>query len=131
MAFLEWNDTFVLGVEEVDEQHQHLFELVNRLHGAVTEGAEQSELSNILDSLIDYTVDHFETEEKLFKEHNYPQLEEHKKEHDDLTGQVVDLQTKFREGSATLSFEVLDFLSNWLTDHTTNSDLKFATFMNK
>jgi hemerythrin len=130
MAFLEWSEKYSMGMDEIDEQHHQLFVLLNRLHKAVVDGAEQGTLGEILDELIDYTVNHFETEENLFKENNYPEYEAHKNQHDDLTGQVVELQNKFREGSATISFEVLDFLSEWLTNHTLDSDQKYVVFMN-
>lgn len=131
MAFLDWSDKYSLGVAEIDEQHQNLFNLVNKLHTAVSEGADQSTHGDILNELIDYTVYHFETEERLFKEKNYPEYDVHKQQHDDLTRQVLELQTKFTEGSATISFEVLDFLSQWLKEHTTGSDQKFTSFMLK
>ncbi len=131
MAFLEWSEKYSMGMDEIDEQHHRLFVLVNRLHQAVVDGAEQSTIGEILDELIDYTVNHFDTEEKIFKENNYPEYEVHKQQHDDLTAQVVELQSKFREGSATISFEVLDFLSEWLTNHTLDSDRKYVLFMNQ
>ncbi len=53
---------------------------------------------------------HFGTEEKLFEEQQYPEYAAHKQEHDALTRQVAELQKKFREGNATIPFEVLDFL---------------------
>ena len=56
MAILEWSEDYVVGVAEIDEQHKHLFDIVNRLHKAVSEGAEQSMLGEILNELIDYTL---------------------------------------------------------------------------
>ena len=129
MAFLEWSSQYVMGYDQVDTQHRHLFQLVNDLHDAVTVGAERSTLSGILDELIDYTVLHFGTEESLFATHDYPEKDAHKREHDDLARQAVDLKTKFEEGIATISFEVLDFLSVWLRDHTLRSDMNFVKFI--
>jgi len=128
MAFMEWNDSYTLGVCEVDEQHRHLFELVNEMYDCLVRGEEQSATGKILDKLIDYTVDHFATEENLFAEQQYPKLEEHKEEHDKLIKIALDLQEKLREKSITISFDVLDFLSDWLKDHTTTSDLEYAKF---
>ncbi len=130
MAFLIWDNQFSLNVKKIDEQHKHLFDLLNKLHDVVVEGAEQSLLAHILDELIEYTVYHFGTEEKLFAEHQYPEYTMHKREHDDLTRQVVKFQRTFREGSATISFELLDFLRRWLTKHTLGTDRKYAAFMN-
>jgi len=129
MAFLTWTDQYKLNIKEIDEQHKYLFNLLNRLYDSVVEGDERSTLDNVLAELIDYTVYHFNTEEKMLEEQNYPELDIQKQEHNELTGQVIELQTKFRDGSATISFEVLDFLSNWLTTHTMGSDQKYSAFI--
>ncbi len=128
MAFMEWCDKYMLGLKEVDEQHEQLFNIVNQLHQAVVEGADQSVVGAILDDLIEYTVEHFETEERLFLAQEYPRYEEHKKEHDLLTQQALEIQEKFRAKEITVTFELLDFLSDWLKNHTTDSDLKYAQF---
>lgn len=129
MSFISWTEKYSMNVKEIDEQHKHLFLLLSNLHDAVSEGAEQGTLSDILDELIDYTFYHFKTEEELLKKENYHDFENHKKGHDYLTGQVVELQNKFRHGSATISFEILDFLRNWLVKHTLGSDMKYAKYI--
>ncbi len=129
MAFMEWSERYQLGLPEVDAQHQQLFELVNRLHEIVVNGEDQSVAGKILDELIDYTVEHFATEERMFLAQQYPHYEEHKHEHDVLTQQAVDIQNDFREKQITVTFELLDFLSDWLKKHTTESDLQYAEFV--
>ncbi|MBU1001559.1 MAG: bacteriohemerythrin [Proteobacteria bacterium] len=131
MAFIEWTDKNKVNIKEVDDQHKHLFAILNRLHDAVTEGKEQGELFSILDELIEYTVEHFQTEEQLYVKHAFPGYEEHKAEHDKLAGTAVDLQAKLRDGSATLSFELLDFLHDWLMDHTLGLDQEMGPYMNE
>lgn len=130
MAFLEWTHDNEVGVEEVDKQHRHLFDLLNRLHESVVQGKEQSELHSILDEMIDYTVYHFKTEEDLFLAHDYPGYQEHKDVHDDLTRTAVELQEKLRDGSAVLSFELLEFLNGWLMEHTLGLDKAMGPFLN-
>ncbi|MBU1247236.1 MAG: bacteriohemerythrin [Proteobacteria bacterium] len=131
MSFLEWNDDHKVGVKEVDEQHQKLFDMLNDLHQAAVNGSEQSVLAAILDEMIDYTVYHFKTEEDLYIKYNFPGYENHKKVHDALTGQAVELQQQFRDGSATISFDLLDFLHGWLVDHTTGLDKEMGPFLNE
>ncbi len=130
MAFIKWTDANKVGVKKVDDQHKGLFNILNRLHSSVVEGKEQSELFAIVDELIEYTVVHFQTEEELFQEYGYPRYEEHKAVHDDLTATAVDLQMKLRDGSATLSFELLDFLHDWLMEHTLGLDHDMGPFLN-
>jgi hemerythrin len=129
MAFMNWDSKYFCGIEVVDKQHEHLFELVNELHSCVVQGANIVEVGKILNSLIEYTVDHFATEERLFAQYGYPSAGDHKAEHDDLTRQVLILNEKFEAKEITISFDVLDFLNDWLKKHTTDSDMKFAAFL--
>jgi hemerythrin len=130
MAFITWSDElYSIKVEHIDTQHRHLVSLVNRMHEAVVNGLERSALSQVLEELIDYTVYHFRSEEELFATHHYPQLEIHKQQHNALTEQVLKLQAEFEEGSATISYEVLDFLHDWLTHHMASSDRGFLHYM--
>ena len=38
MAFMEWSDEYVFGNSIIDQQHEHLFELVNMLYDSVVAG---------------------------------------------------------------------------------------------
>ena len=131
MAFIEWTTANAVGVTIVDDQHKLLFGLLNRLHQAVVDGREQGELHGILDELIEYTVYHFQTEEDLCVEHGYPGYDQQKSEHDTLTATAVELQKQLRDGSATLSFELLDFLHGWLMEHTIGLDREMGPFLNE
>lgn len=130
MPFIDWTNKNEVGVAEVDAQHQKLFELLNRLHESVVQGKEQTELHAILDELIEYTVYHFKTEETLLLDTGYPGFQTQKKAHDALTRTAVDLQNEMREGSAMLSFELLDFLHSWLMDHTIGLDREMGPYLN-
>lgn len=129
MSFLDWENKYKVNVEIIDQQHEHLFEIVNNMYNSIVKGEEQNALADVLSELIAYTVYHFETEENLFKEYGYPDYLEHKKQHDDLCKQVLELQEQFQLKVVTITFEVMDFLSAWLQEHTTNSDLKFADYL--
>ena len=130
MALIIWSDErYSLKIPHVDEQHKHLVELVNRMYDAVAVGAERSTLGQILEELIDYTVCHFRTEEELFIRYRYPDFQVHKQQHDTLTKQVLDFQNQFIEGSATISYEIMDFLHQWLVRHMAGSDREFLYYL--
>ena len=131
MPFMEWSDVYSVQVPEIDEDHKHLFDLMNELHDAVEAKHGHEVLAKTLDGLIQYVSHHFNHEEGLFLRTGYPGYEEHKREHELLTGQALDVQAKFLEGrSETLPEEVLQFLKDWLCMHTTGSDRKFGVFVN-
>ncbi len=129
MAFLEFGPQYEIGIKEVDQQHKKLFEMLSKLHTAIVNGEEQSTLATILDDLIEYTVYHFQSEEELLLKHGCPDYNKQKSAHDKLTVQAVELQQQFHDGSATISFELLDFLHDWLVEHTTGLDRKMIPFM--
>ncbi len=83
-----------------------------------------------MSALIVYTDKHFKYEEELFVTYNYPGYEEHKREHDELTRQVQELNAKFTAGSASFSMEMMRFLKAWVIEHIMQSDKKYSAFLN-
>jgi len=128
MAFITWTKKISVN-DEIDAQHRKLFDILNELHASVTAGAERSALARVFNELIDYTIEHFQTEERYFIDLAYPDAQAHTKEHNDLTTQVVRLQGQFAEGDLVISFELLDFLYEWLMMHTSESDVRFREFL--
>lgn len=125
---IEWTDKLSVGIEEIDEQHKVLVALLNRLHAAIIQRNDTEVLEEILDELAQYTVIHFSVEESLMRIFNYPDYEEHKQHHKDLTLQVVELKEKIRKEKLSISIEVLMFLRHWLTHHILVDDKKYEPF---
>jgi len=130
MVLLEWKAAYSVNIADVDKQHKHLIDLINRLHAAILAGKANEVLADILTDVAHYTVYHFETEEKLFEEYDYPQSEAHKNEHANLVQQVTTLQKKLGEGEKVLTIDVMNFLRDWLQDHILGSDAEFGPFLN-
>jgi hemerythrin len=130
MPLMEWNDKMSVGVETFDSEHKKLVSMLNALFDAVQAGKGKDVLGKTLDGLIDYTKSHFAREEQYMLKCGYPDLATHKKEHEDLAKQVLDVQKKYHGGStATLSMEVMNFLKNWLIKHIQGTDKKYTPFM--
>ncbi len=129
MSLINWDDSYSVHIKKIDEQHKGLVKLVNELHDAMSQGAANDVLNKVLNSLVDYTIIHFNTEEELLKTYNYPDHQTHKAEHDKLTEQVKDFQVKFQEGKSTITYELMDFLSDWLINHILDSDKKYVSYL--
>lgn len=129
MPFITWTDQIEINIEEIDNQHKKLFHHLNLLYDYVISNADRKTLIRVLDELVDNTVLHFKTEEGYMQEYNYPKFTEHKEEHDKLTKQVVDLQKEFHEGGETISLEMMDFLHDWLKNHTAGTDKRFGNYI--
>ncbi|MGB6945719.1 MAG: bacteriohemerythrin [Bryobacteraceae bacterium] len=127
--FVSWNDTWLVGVQEVDAQHKHLVSLLNQLHEAMSQGHGKDVLGPILDSLVRYTQVHFAAEERMMQQSNYPDIVNHKREHEALTQKVLDFQKNFTDGRIAMGIEVMQFLSTWLQGHIRGTDKKYVPFM--
>lgn len=129
MPLIAWDDSLCTGVGEIDEQHKVLFGFINQLHEAVTFGTGDGTLSTVLAGLVNYTVYHFSTEERLMQEHSYPEFARHKEEHDYLTAKVMGFFDRFQKGNGGDIKGVLAFLIEWLTDHIMETDKKCGLFL--
>ena len=130
MALIEWDDSLRLGIAVVDRQHERLVGIINRLHEATIEGRGTDVIGEILDELIIYTATHFSTEEKYFAQFEYPDAEEHKREHDALIEKVSafanEFETALRSSRPDLAKELLQFLQIWWRYHMMETDSKFV-----
>jgi len=126
MALIVWDKRLETGHGKIDEQHQSLIEIFNRLHGAMKLGKGKDEVEGILVFLKDYTVSHFAMEEELMTRHDYSATAKHKAAHAELVAQVAELVDKFQKGTATLTLPVMNFLEDWLVQHIQGEDYRFA-----
>ncbi|NOT12289.1 MAG: hemerythrin family protein [Methylococcaceae bacterium] len=129
MSLITWSDQLSVGITEIDEQHQKLVQLINGLHNHMVAGDAKDIMSKVLDRVVQYTGFHFETEEKLMQEYDYPASAKHKHEHADLVNTAVDLQHKLKSGNAHITMETMHFLQDWLQHHILGSDKAFADFL--
>jgi hemerythrin len=127
MPLMQWNDKLSVGVASIDNDHKRLVGMVNDLYDGVVAGHGKDVLGRVLDGLISYTAEHFAREERYFAQTGYPDSVAHKKEHEDLVKQVLDVQAKYKSGAtSTLSLEVMNFLKSWLVKHIQGSDKKYG-----
>lgn len=130
MPLMQWTDKFSVGVPSIDTDHKRLVAMVNDLYDGVVAGHGKDVVGRVLDGLISYTAEHFAREERYFAATSYPDAAAHKKEHQDLVKQVLDVQARYKSGAtSTLSLEVMNFLKTWLVRHIQGSDMKYSAHL--
>jgi hemerythrin-like metal-binding protein len=121
-----WNESYAFAIDEIDEQHKRLVDLINRLHSAMRNRSSQTVLASILDELIQYTEYHFQNEEEIMASAEYADLDAHKEVHRKLVGEVLAFKNRFTAGEATVSMEMMRFLKDWLLNHIHKVDRKYV-----
>jgi hemerythrin len=130
MPLIEWTDELSLGIESIDEQHKKLVNMINALNDAMLTNSSNELLGKIFTGLATYTQKHFAYEENMFAEYGYTDSEEHKRQHNELIAQVVELKQKFiKNPQGTMSAELMLFLKRWLTNHIMRTDKDYAEFL--
>lgn len=130
MALITWSDDLSVGVDEIDDQHKKLVQLVNGLHNHLVIGDANDIMGKVLDRVIEYTSFHFDTEERLMEEHGFPFSAAHKREHQKLVNTALELQAKLNSGNGRITSETMTFLKDWLSHHILESDMYLGKFLN-
>ena len=128
MAFISWNDTYNTDIEKIDEQHRKLVDIINKLHDARETGKTQEALDGLLSKLIDYTKYHFDYEEALLEDLNYPELAKHKAMHQELIEQIGMMLRSHLDNKSHVGIALSMFLKAWLLKHILNEDMKALSF---
>ncbi len=130
MSLIEWSDKYRIGIKTIDAQHKQLIELINELNVAMATGESTNVLSDILSGLTQYTRIHFAYEEKLLEIHGYPQTVEHQQEHHKMISQVEQFNQQFMlDPTSAISLELMQYLTNWLTNHILVTDKEYVEFL--
>jgi hemerythrin-like metal-binding protein len=117
MALISWTPNLSVGIDSIDEQHLVLIDMLNDFYEHLQKRSNTESIGKLIDGMKEYTFMHFDMEEALMEKFGYPDFATHKKEHELFVEKVVGLEQKFRKGQLVLSFEITNFLKNWLKDH--------------
>lgn len=128
---LKYEDKYVLGIEEIDQEHRELIERTNQLMDSYQSGNTEIEIIRLLDFLSEYVVVHFQNEEAYLLKKHYPYYDDHFKLHQDFKAAVIALKTNIEANGLTLStrLELTHIATEWLTRHIGVDDRAWATYL--
>ncbi len=130
----KWKEEFSVNIEEIDRQHKELFRIGYSLYNIISikDGLDRyDEIMEILKSLQDYAHYHFDWEENLMKEYNYPKYNEHKKEHNVFFKTVSSIkEEKIDEEQRKVGMDLIVFIANWIENHILKTDKQYKEFLN-
>jgi len=124
-SYFQWSEKFVLGLEEIDEQHQQLAEVFNRLlslkqsltRNPKSDNVNQEPLTDCLNLLYSDLERHFRSEEKLMREVDYPDYQDHALAHLMILAEMKNYCDRFAKNDEELDLGTLNSLKTWLITH--------------
>lgn len=126
---VKWSENLALNIKDIDQQHMKFLEIVNELLEAMKNKKSREIHSEIIDKLISYAFYHFSKEEGYLKKSNYPEIEQHKLEHEKFVDKIIKFKKDYDNNKITLSIDMINFMNNWWVNHIKVSDRKYLPYV--
>ncbi len=111
----------------MDRQHRTLVDMINKVHDLLAEGKTEEAMAFFKREVTLYVERHFSDEERFMREIGYPDLENHKKAHDQFRKLMLSLLAKM-EGNVKEFRTGLALVLGWLYSHIMKVDKKYGEF---
>jgi hemerythrin len=130
---VSWTSSLSSHVKIIDEQHKSLLNLTNDLfnHCLGNEKEESAYFKSVILEAVEYTKNHFKTEEKMMLATKFDGYTNHKHEHDQFILKVVDLVREFNMTGKINLIQFTRFLKDWILAHIANTDKIYFDYFKK
>ena len=126
----EFTDDYLTGIELIDKEHEHLFEIANETYDLLKNEFVTDKYDRrvaLLEELKDYTKTHFAHEEEYMKSINYQYIWSEIHQHRTFEKKLDDIDLKKLDDSQQeYILEILDFLTKWLSGHIKGADRRIG-----
>jgi hemerythrin-like metal-binding protein len=128
MEKIIWKPEYSVGVERLDQQHQRIISVINKLIAKPSLFITSRTIAEALSDLNSYVSEHFLLEEKLLGENKYPSLIDHSKKHTEYSQRISDFCLRAVEKDKDVREELLSYLGEWWIGHILHEDMKYKRF---
>ena len=129
---IEFDDTLITNNELIDSQHKELISRIKQFVESCEQRDSKVTAIHMLDYLAEYTDFHFSAEEQLQADVGYPELEAHKKKHEEFKKSLKSLED-FLEESEGPSDAFVELVQknvvDWLFGHIKTFDRSVAEYI--
>ncbi len=133
MSKWAWDRRLETGIEEIDEQHRELFNRIDKLELAMYSGKAADELTYLVDYLESYVEEHFQAEEKVMLDSEFPGFAKHVHMHNEFREYFEELLSSCRDRGpdSYLAIEADKKLRHWWEDHILKMDMEYVPYARK
>ncbi|WP_455716154.1 bacteriohemerythrin [Anaerosporobacter sp.] len=126
----EMKDEYLTGIESIDNEHRVLFEIAEETYQLRNNQFIPDKYDNLrvlLHKLKDYTIMHFDNEEKYMESINYKKMFTQKIEHQEFREKLESYDIDgIDEDTNYVIDDILDYLTKWLVEHIVENDKRIA-----
>lgn len=127
-VMLAFSDKYCTGVEIIDKQHRRLFDILSDLNELNRDdfiSDKYDAIADVVEELKDYTVKHFQDEERYMQSIQYEGLTAQQNVHQSFIDKMdmINLD-EMDDNQQDYLDDLIDFLASWLINHIMNMDQK-------
>ena len=127
-----WNDSLLIGVKLIDEQHFELIRRMDELVMACNRGDGEQKVGETLKFVVSYVNEHFKDEEELQALYKYPNIAAHKKMHETFIANTIELMQELKiKQCDEFTDKVKKLLIHWFIRHINSEDRKLGAHIHK
>lgn len=131
MEKILWDESFSVGVRNLDEQHKQIIMMVNTLIEMNNTNVDSEIISDTLTKMTRYTTDHFNKEEQYLLEYSYPEYSLQKKQHQEFKRKTADFCMETMAHNTAVPIAIFMYLKSWWMNHILKEDMKYKKFLNE
>ena len=132
MSSYEFTKQLETGNAVIDKEHRELFQAVNRLMAACSEGKGRASMNETIIFLNNYVEQHFSHEEQLQKQSGYPDMAAHRSFHENYKKTLKEITTQISVSGPTISeLGKLNRHISVLVSHISTEDKRLGAFLNQ
>lgn len=124
MTLIKWTDELSLGIDEVDEEHKALIDLINGLYDVIQVGADYVQVVELLGEIYSQIAVHFAHEEDMMRQSGYARFEEHREDHETLLDDLREIMDEVEADGSFDAVELSNDLNRWFVDHFRTHDAR-------
>lgn len=124
---IAWDNSYSIHNAHIDAQHKQLFDLAKQAYVMLNRRVTSEEIREMLLGFFNYIKEHFHDEEQYMEKIGYPNLEEHKKIHSEITKSLVTLIKNVKNVN-DMKEKLHVIAKKWLLEHILKEDMKIEHF---
>ncbi|MCB1190638.1 MAG: hemerythrin family protein [Leptospiraceae bacterium] len=122
-------NNFRLGIPIIDLQHIWLIHLIVKMEFYSKGDMARETLNSVIIQTIEFLIEHYSTEERLFQIIQFPNPLSHTRTHRNYVEQLKHIHKKSSESIYKVANRILVLLNNWLYKHILDHDHKYKEFI--
>lgn len=135
-SYFVWDaDLYSVGDAAIDQQHQRLLAVMNRLYVLIHDEGGIANIAGttaMMQELTQFIVEHFSYEEQRLQESSYPleSLARHRAEHNGFIEKVQGFEQRLLDADPTVLDDMLPYLfGDWLIQHICGTDMGYRAYL--